>query len=163
MATIAPVKVSGILGTVVATTSASVGTDRTFGPEGTNPSGVISYVDRSGSQAINFPRLQLAIRPPANRGPRNYKVEAKIIIPTPDITAPTTLTGIQPAASKAYDCFGSVSFVLPERSTLAERIIIFNNMASLFFATIMASDAAPSDVTGSPLYLAVTNFEKPYG
>jgi len=55
-----------------------------------------------------------------------------------------------------------MEFMLPERSTLAERQKLFSQVASLFARTINASDGSPTDATGSPLENAVTTFEQVY-
>nr|QDH89969.1 MAG: hypothetical protein H1Bulk3020106_000002 [Leviviridae sp.] len=69
---------------------------------------------------------------------------------------------MQPAPTKAYDCSCMMEFLLPERSTLAERNALLSHVRSLFATTIQASDAAPSDSTGSPLTAAVANFDPAY-
>lgn len=163
MSAIAAVKVSGILDHALArlTTSATVGVDSTLNPEGINPLGVASWVDRVGGIAIGYPRLTMSVRPP-NKASRVYKVQAKLVLPTLEQTSPSTATGIQPAPTKAYDCTCVMEFFLPERSTLAERQKLFSQVASLFVRTINASDAAPTDATGSPLENAVTTFETVY-
>jgi hypothetical protein len=57
---------------------------------------------------------------------------------------------------------GQIEALLPERSTLAERTAFLSQLHSLFLTTIQASDAAPSDSTGSPLAGAVLNFDPPW-
>jgi hypothetical protein len=161
MAAIAPVKTSSILSATKLTTSATVGVDKTFDPEGFIQPGVVRYVDRSGGIAIGYPSFSMQVRPPS-KASRVYKVTAKVVLPTLEQTSPSTATGIQPAPTKAYDCTGIMEFMLPERSTLAERQALLSHMASLFATTITASDAAPSDLTASPLKAAVETFEAPY-
>jgi hypothetical protein len=89
-------------------------------------------------------------------------VTAKLVLPTLEQTSPSTMTGIQPAPTKAYDCTCVMEFMLPERSTLAERQKLFSEVASLFARTVNASDGSPTDSTGSPLENAVTTFETVY-
>jgi hypothetical protein len=91
-----------------------------------------------------------------------YKVTVKVVLPTLEQTSASTATGIQPAPTKAYDCTGIMEFLLPERSALWERDALFDTMVSLFATTITASDAVPSDSTGSPLKAAVENFDPPF-
>lgn len=162
MSALAPIKVSSILSPTHLTTSATVGVDKTLDPEGFPAPGVARWVDRSGGIAIVYPAFTLSVRSPTKMS-RMYKVSAKFILPTADVTSPSTGTGIQPAPSKAYDNTAILEFMLPERGTVVERLALFNLVASFFATTITASDAAPSDATGSPLLAAVTNFEKPYG
>jgi hypothetical protein len=163
MAAIAPVKLSTILNHALArlTTSATVGVDTTLNPEGINPQGVAAWVDRSGGYAIGFPRLTLSVRPPT-KGSRTYKVQMKLVQPTLEATSPSTMTGIQPAPTLAYNCICVMDFLLPERSTLLERQSLLSRVASLFADLVNASDGAPTDATGSPLKAAVENFENVY-
>jgi len=163
MSALAAVKLSSLIDFAVArlTTSATVGVDSTLSPEGINPQGIASWVDRSGGIAIGYPRLTLSVRPPT-KASRIYKVQMKLVLPTLEQTSPSTATGIQPAPTKAYDCTCVMEFFLPERSTLAERQKLFSEVASLFARTINASDGVPSDASGSPLESAVTTFETVY-
>jgi hypothetical protein len=163
MSAIAAVKLSGIIDHSLArlTTSATVGVDSTLNPEGISPQGVAAWVDRSGGIAIGYPRLTMSLRPP-QKASRVYRVTAKLVLPTLEQTSASTMTGIQPAPTKAYDCACIMEFFLPERSTLAERQKLLSQVASLFARTINASDGAPSDATGSPLENAVTTFENVY-
>lgn len=163
MSAIAAVKVSGILNHALArlTGDAAIGVDSTLNPEGINSQGIASWVDRSTDYAIGYPRLTLSVRPPT-KASRIFKVQAKLVLPTLEQTSPSTMTGIQPIPTLAYNCMGVMEFFLPERSTLAERQKLFSQMASLFVRTINASDGTPTDSTGSPLENAVTIFETVY-
>jgi hypothetical protein len=161
MPAIAAVKTSSILGPTEITTSATVGVDKTFDPEGFILPGVARWVDRSGGIAIGYPQFSLSVRPPT-KASRIFKVTAKLVLPTLEQTSPSTATGIQPAPTKAYDCTCVMEFMLPERSTLAERNALLSHVRSLFITTITASDAVPSDVTGTPLIAAVANFDPPF-
>jgi hypothetical protein len=161
MAAIAPIQTSNIVDPQFYSNSASIACDRTFAPEGFNPPGVARYVDRSTGVALLYPSFSLSIRPPT-KASRLYKVTAKVSLPTPDITAPTTSTGIQPAPSKAYDCSCIIEFLLPERSALLERSNLFSTVTSLFASSIKAVDSDPIVVTGSPLKAMVETFESVY-
>jgi hypothetical protein len=163
MSAIAAVKLSSIIDHSLArlTTSATVSVDSTLNPEGINSQGIAAWVDRSGGIAIGYPRLTMSVRPPT-KASRIYKVTAKLVLPTLEQTSPSTMTGIQPAPTKAYDCTCVMEFMLPERSTLAERQKLFSEVASLFSRTVNASDGSPTDSTGSPLENAVTTFETVY-
>lgn len=161
MPAIAAVKVSSILSPTHLTTDAAIGVNRTLDPEGFILPGVARWVDRSGGIAIGYPAVSLSVRPPL-KASRIYKVTVKVVLPTLEQTSPSTATGIQPAPTKAYDCTCVMEFMLPERSTLAERQALFNNVASLFATTINASDGTPTDATGSPLKSAIDNFEMVY-
>lgn len=163
MAAIAPVLLSSIVdpADAVLTTSATVAADKTFSPEGFQLPGVARWVDRSGGIAIGYPAFSLSVRAPT-KGSRMYKVMAKLVLPTLEQTSPSTSSGIQPAPTKAYDLTCVMEFMLPERSTLAERTAFFALVHSLFLRTINANDGTPSSTTGSPLENAVTAFEPVY-
>ncbi|DAD50533.1 TPA_asm: coat protein [ssRNA phage Gerhypos.4_2] len=161
MPAIAAIKTSSIIAGTESTTSATVGVDKTFDPEGFMLPGVARWCDRSGGIAIGYPRFSLSVRPPTKTS-RVYKVTAKLVLPTLEVTAPSTATGIQPAPTKAYDCLCVMEFMLPERSTAVERAALLSHVRSLLATTVQASDASPSDATGSPLIAAVTNFEPAY-
>lgn len=163
MSALAAVKLSGILDHALArlTTSATVGIDSTMNPEGINPQGVAAWVDRSVGYAIAYPRLTLSLRPPS-KASRVYRCTVKLVLPTMETTSASTMTGINPAPTKAYDCAFIGEFFLPERSTLAERQVLFSRVASLFVRLINATDANPTDSSASPLESAVTTFENVY-
>lgn len=161
MPAIGSIKTSSILGVLARTSSATISVDKTFDPEGIDTKGVARWVDRSGGYAVGYPSISLSVRKPTQAS-RMYKVMAKVTIPTMDITAPTTVTGIQPAPSKGYECTFVGEFILPERSSAAERLALFNHVHSFFCSTINASDDSPTDSTGSPLLAAVQNFDPPY-
>jgi len=163
MSALAAVKLSGIINHALArlTTSATVGVDSTMNPEGISPLGVASWVDRSVGYAIAYPRLTLSLRPPT-KASRVYRCTVKLVLPTMETTSASTMTGINPAPTKAYDCTFIGEFFLPERSTLLERQTLFSRAATLFTQLVNASDGAPTDSTGSPLEAAVTTFENVY-
>lgn len=162
MSTIAPVKLSSIVGTVVRTTSATVGVDTTFSPEGFRTPGVARWVDRSLGIPIGYPALTLSLRPPT-KASRIYRVTAKMVLPTLDITSPSTGSGIQPAPTVGFSDQCMMEFLLSERGTLAGRLKLLGLVHSLFAATINASDDVPTDLSGSPLLAAVADFDPPYG
>lgn len=162
MAAIASVKTSTIIDVdSIKTTSATVSVEKTYAPEGFNPQGIAQWVDRSGGIPVGYPRLSLQVRRPT-KDSRNYRVSCKLSLPTLEVTAPTTVTGIQPAPTKAYDCSAFLEFVIPERATDAERSNLFNQALSLFVTTITASDGSPTDLTGTPLRGAILSLDQPY-
>jgi hypothetical protein len=169
MSAIAAVKLSSILDHALArlTSSATIGVDDTLNPDGINPQGVAKWVNRSITTtnplgvAIGYPALTMSVRPPT-KASRVSKVTVKLVLPTLEQTSASTMTGIQPAPTKAYDCTFVGEFMLPERSTLLERQSLFSQVASLFARLINASDASPTDSTGSPLENAVTTLETVY-
>ncbi len=92
----------------------------TFSPVKIDAGGVAKWVDRSGGIALGFPTITMSVREPTS-GSRSYKVTRKIVVPVLEVTSPSTATGIQPAPTKAYDLIQNTEWVLPERSTLAQR------------------------------------------
>lgn len=169
MSAIAAVNVSSILDHALArlTTSATVGIDSTLSPDGISPQGVAKWVNRSITTtnptgvAIGYPSLTMSIRPPT-KASRVSKVTVKYVLPTLEVTSPSTMTGIQPAPTKAYDCMAVLEVMLPERSTLLERQTLFSGLASLFVDLINANDGNPTNATGSPLKAAITTLENVY-
>jgi hypothetical protein len=160
MSAIGSIKLSSILGATGVTTSATVGVDKTFDPEGFIAPGVARYVDRSAGIAVGYPSFSMSVRPPT-KASRIYRVTSKLFLPTLE-TVGNAYNGITPGPTLAYGLLGVMECMLPERSTLAERTAFASYMRSLFYTTIAASDAAPSDATGSPLAAAILNFDPPY-
>jgi len=94
--------------------------NHSFSPVKIDVQGVASLADRSNGIAIGFPQISLLVRN-SSKTSKNFRVSAKIVVPTLEATSPSTATGIQPAPTKAYDCLATIEFVLPERSTTLER------------------------------------------
>jgi hypothetical protein len=94
--------------------------NHTFSPVKVDAAGVAKWVDRSGGIALGYPTITLSMREPS-KSSRNYRVTRKIVIPVLEVTSPSTATGIQPAPTLAYNMIQSTEWVLPERSTLAQR------------------------------------------
>ena len=91
-----------------------------FAPVNIDATGVAKLADRSSGIALGFPVLSLSLRNPT-QGNRNYKLVARVVVPTLEVTSPSTATGIQPAPTKAYDVLANLEFVIPERAALQER------------------------------------------
>jgi len=94
--------------------------NHTFAPVNIDAAGVAKWADRSGGIALGYPVITQSIRVP-NKDSRNYKLVMRVVTPVLEVTSPSTASGIQPAPTKAYDLVGTIEFVLPERSSLAER------------------------------------------
>lgn len=99
---------------------ASTPVAHTFSPVNKGPDGVALWKDRSSGISLGFPAVSLSVRAPS-KASRNYKVTAKVVVPTLDVTSPSTSTGIQPAVTKAYDSIAVMTFTLSERTTELER------------------------------------------
>jgi len=121
---------------------------KTFSPVNIDQAGVARWADRSGGIALGFPIVSFSNKIPT-KGSRNYRLTAKVVIPVLEQTSASTATGIQPAPTKAYDLIFNSEFVLPERSTLAQR-----NDLLAFAKNFMANSAV--------IQSAVQNFESVY-
>lgn len=164
MPALAAINASSILAltNTALTSSATVGVNMVLSPDGLAAPGVQRWVDRSGGIQAGYPSLTLGMRKPT-RESRLTRVSIKLDLPTLAVTAPTTGTGIQPAPQRAYSNAFIGEFFLPERGTLAERDALLSVLHSLFVTTINASDAVPTDATGTPLINVVRNVEPIYG
>lgn len=94
----------------------------TFSPV-TIKDGIAWWADRSTGISVGFPTVTFSSKQPQKtaNGSKNYKVTLKVTLPVLEQTSPSTGTGIQPAPTKGYDLIANLEFVLPERSTLAQR------------------------------------------
>jgi hypothetical protein len=133
-----------------------------YAPVGFSQNGVAKWVDRSGGIPLLYPSFTLGVRPPSRQG-NVHRVTAKVVIPTADITSPSTASGIQPAPSKAYELTMNVEFLIPIRCTLAERQILLSQAVSFMARRFDTSAATPVvTLTGSPLVAAVIDLDSPY-
>lgn len=132
-----------------------------YSPVGFVQPGVAKWADRSGGIPLLYPSLTVSVRLPTS-GSKVCRVVTKLALPTADVTAPSTSTGIQPAPSKAYECLAQLEMVFPERSTQAERNVLRSLMLSVLAQQVQASDGDPVETTASPLPPAVADFETPY-
>lgn len=148
-----------IKATVVSENALSLGE---FSPDGFILPGVARWVDREGEIPVGYPAFTLQVRGPT-KGSTNYKVTAKLTLPTLDITAPSTSTGIQPAPTKAYECTCIMEFILPQRSTSVERSVLLDGAIAMLVDVMTNSAESPSDaITYSPVPAAVINLEPPF-
>jgi hypothetical protein len=120
---------------------------KTFSPVDIR-NGVAIWADRSGGIALGFPQVTFSNKSPT-KGSRNYKLSAKVVLPVLEQTSASTATGIQPAPTLSYNLIANMDFVLPERSTLAQRKDL------LAFAKNYLANA-------SVITAAVENFETVY-
>lgn len=101
-----------------------------FAPVNIDAAGMAKWADRSSGIALGFPVITELVRNPTKES-RNYKVSLKVVVPTLEVTSPSTSTGIQPAPTLAYNLMATIEFVLPERSTLQERKNLLAYMKNL--------------------------------
>jgi len=119
-----------------------------FNPTRISAEGIAGWIDRSGGIAVGFSKITMQVRQPT-AGSRAYKVTAKVVTPVLEVTSPATSTGIQPAPTKAYDLLATLEFVLPERSTLAQRKDLIAFTKNLLANAVITN--------------AVNDFEEVYG
>lgn len=98
------------------------------------------FEDKAGGIAIGFPLITVRFRRPA--GPQSgqasdakgrvYRIQLNSSWPVLEVTSPSTGTGIQPAPTIAYTLRCNQEWVLPERSTQADRkdlrAIVYNTL-----------------------------------
>lgn len=165
MPSLAVVNTSSILDyatSVLKTANASIGVDTVLSPDGLQAPGVQRWVCRTGGIQVGYPTLTLSVRKPTRQS-RLTRITVKFSLPTLEVTAPTTVTGIQPAPTRAYDHSVIMEFFLPERGTEAERTAFLSHVISLFVKTINASDDVPTNLSASPLRDAIVLLEPIYG
>jgi len=72
---------------------------------------------------LGFEGLQVTVKRPKTLSGNGqvYRVTAKVMLPTLEVTSPATGTGIQPGPTLAYTTWGEVTLVLPARGTAVDR------------------------------------------
>jgi len=93
--------------------------NHTFTPRGVK-NAIAKWQDISGGVVAGYPTITFSLREPT-KASKATKVTAKIVVPTLEVTSPSTATGIQPAPTKAYDNLCNIEFVFNERSSQAQR------------------------------------------
>lgn len=99
---------------------------------------VISYEDRSGGIQVGFPVITISTRRPTKQL-KNHKVTFTVKSPTLEVVSNSTVSGITPAPTVAYDVLFKGEFVLPERSTLAARKDLLAYARNLFANAVVTS------------------------
>lgn len=94
----------------------------TFAARRFDQNGAAKWQDISGGISAGFPTVTALLREPlkGSKTP-SYRATIKIMAPTLEVVNASTYNGITPAPTKAYDCIGTVEFVIPERATLQNR------------------------------------------
>lgn len=111
------------IGNVVINDGQATPVAHTFSPV-TISGPVASYADRSGGIAVGFPTITASLVAPSKTS-RLYKARIKVVMPVLETISNSTMSGILPAPTKAYDLTADMTFFMPERSTLADRKNIF--------------------------------------
>lgn len=141
--------------------SATTAEDRTFSPAGTDRNGVAWWEERSGTYRIGFPRFSMSHRAPTKTS-RIDRVQAKLELPVLESVAGDDSNGFTPAPVVAYTLTANIEFLLPDRSSVADRTRLMGGLISLLSKTVTASDGSPSSDTGSPLVAQVVNLDDVY-
>lgn len=99
---------------------------------------VIEYEDRSGGISVGFPKISITTRVPTKAN-KNRKVLFAIKVPVLEVVSNSTVSGIAPAPTVAYDVTFQGSFVLPERASLASRKDLLAYAKNLLANTMVTS------------------------
>lgn len=108
------------IGNLTLTDAAATPVNHTYYPQPDVMSNLARWVDRGGGIALGYPTATLSFRMPT-KSSRAFKVSAKLVVPTLEVTSPSTSTGIQPQPTLAYNHIAMAEWVLPERGSLQER------------------------------------------
>jgi len=113
----------------------------TFVPIGRDANGVFWFEDQSQANAIGFWKISVLLKrppPPAagdNSSGRSFRVSVGLHEPILETVSNSTVSGIAPAPTVGYTSRVTSEFILPERSTLQNRMDIRAMVASLFNST----------------------------
>lgn len=108
-------------------------------------SGMVKWIDRSQAIFIGQNRLTVMQRL-ADRKTKTNKVSWKLETPILDVTAPSTMTGIQPAPTVAYTPLMTCEMVLPDRMTLQERKDALAQFRSLVASALVTAQVHDLDL-----------------
>lgn len=81
---------------------------------------VISYEDRVSGIQVGFPTISISTRKPTKAN-KNYSVKLTVMCPVLENVSNSTVSGIAPAPTVAYEAMSVINFVIPQRSTIAVR------------------------------------------
>lgn len=107
------------IGNVVINDNEATPVAHTFAPVGINGP-VASYADRASGISVGYPRLTASLVVPS-KGSKLYKARFKLVLPVLENITNSTMSGVLPAPTKAYDLTADLQFIMPERSTLQDR------------------------------------------
>lgn len=104
------------------------------------------WVDRSQAAAVGYWKASLSFKAPQS-GSKNYHVIVKTETPILENVTNSTVSGIAPAPTIAYDPISSTTFSIPERSTTDSRkdqLAIHRNMLANAVVTSAVVDLEPT-------------------
>lgn len=107
------------IGNIVINDGASTPVAHTFAPV-TILGTMASYADRSSGISVGYPTITASLTAPSKTS-RLYKARLKVVFPVLETISNSTMSGIAPAPTKAYDLTADMTFLMPERSTLQDR------------------------------------------
>lgn len=93
--------------------------NQTFSQE-SNLQGIAKWVNRASGVAIGYPMIQQTLRVP-NKDTPNYRLDLKVILPTLEVTTPSSGSGYVSAPALAFNNIVNVNVALNSRSTLDQR------------------------------------------
>lgn len=97
---------------------------------------VVGYEDRVGGISVGFPTITFATRKPTRQN-RNHKLTVTVKVPRLETVSNSTISGIAPAPTPAYDVVFVGHFTCPERSELAVRKDALAYVKNLFANIVM--------------------------
>ncbi len=92
---------------------------------------VIEYEDRSSGIFVGFPRVHISTRKPSGSN-RNRKVIFTVKVPVLENVSNSTVSGIAPAPTIAYENTFKGEFIIPERATIESRKDLLAYTKNLF-------------------------------
>jgi hypothetical protein len=144
------------------TNSATVATDGSFSPAGIIlPAGVARWVDRRSGIPEGYPSFTFSLRPPSKTS-KVFRVVGKLVYPVLESDLGPAASGITPGPTKAYELTYNGEFLIPDRSTAADRQVFYSYVLGLLAKSLKASDLSPAQDTGSPMVSAILDLESVY-
>lgn len=92
---------------------------------------IASYEDRATGVSIGYPTTTLSVVKPSKTS-KLCKVRVKIVLPVMEVLSNNTMSGINPAPTKAFDLTFDGVFILPQRAGVQNRKDILALMRSFF-------------------------------
>lgn len=102
------------------------------------------WQEQTAASAIGFSDIVVKSRP-IKPGVELQRINGSLSIPTLDVTAPATGTGIQPAPSVAYSMDFTFGFKLPTRGTTAEKWELYFRAKDLLTETFLEAMVKSND------------------
>jgi len=104
---------------------------------------LVSYHDKSSGVFAGYPSITLGHRMPTASN-RNYKVTLRVRVPVLE-TAATAASGFTPGPTVAYSLNCNVDFIVPDRSTAAERADLVAYVSNLLAHSVVSSSVEDMD------------------